>query len=182
MNVEKASPENERLVVTGVEGLDEILGGGLTPNRVYLLEGNPGSGKTTLALQCLLEGVERGEAVLYVTLSETKAELNAVARSHGWSLEGVSIVELVAQEGELEPDNQYAMFEPSEIEQGATARAILMRRTCRRSRRDRCRSRTRRRRRRIASGYRRRGACRSLRRIRHRAAQGRIPGADGIRL
>ncbi|MDR3619426.1 MAG: ATPase domain-containing protein [Paludisphaera borealis] len=125
MSVEQAAPENGRLVATGVEGLDEILGGGLTPNRVYLLEGNPGSGKTTLAIQCLLDGVRRGESVLYVTLSETKAELTAVAKSHGWSLDGVHIVELIAEEADLEPDNQYAMFEPSEIEQGAMARAIL---------------------------------------------------------
>jgi circadian clock protein KaiC len=126
MSVEHAGLENGRLVATGVEGLDEILGGGLTPNRVYLVEGTPGSGKTTLALRCLLEGAARGESVLYVTLAETKAELTAVARSHGWSLDGVNIVELIAQEAELEPDNQYAMFEPSEIEQGATMKAILV--------------------------------------------------------
>ena len=113
------------LVATGVEGLDDVLGGGFTPNRLYLIEGNPGSGKTTLALDCLLEGVRLGEKVLYVTLSETKVELAAVARSHGWALDGIEILELVAPESELEPDNQNSMFPPSEVELGATTKAIL---------------------------------------------------------
>ena len=76
------------VAATGVAGLDDILGGGLTPNRLYLLEGMPGSGKTTLAFQFLMEGVRRGEPVLYVTLSETAEEIRAVADSHGWSLDG----------------------------------------------------------------------------------------------
>src|SRR5262249_10312827 len=105
--------------------LDDILGGGVTPNRVYLLEGNPGSGKTTLALQYLFEGRRLGEPGLYVTLSETKAELRDVARSHGWALDGVALLELVAPEAELEPDNQYSMFQPSEVELGETTKAIL---------------------------------------------------------
>ncbi len=117
---------NGRLVATGITGLDDILGGGFTPDRVYLLEGNPGSGKTTLALQYLLEGVRLGDAVIYVTLSETKAELLAVAAGHGWSLEGINVLELVAPEAELEPDNQYSMFQPSEAEMGETTRAILL--------------------------------------------------------
>src|SRR5215211_418058 len=86
------------LSATGIAGLDDILGGGLTPNRVYLVEGNPGSGKTTLALQYLLEGRRRNEAGVYVTLSETKRELQGVAASHGWSLDGLDVVELVAEE------------------------------------------------------------------------------------
>src|SRR5690242_19539113 len=118
-------PDENRLVATGVRGLDDILGGGFTPDRVYLVEGNPGSGKTTLALQYLLEGVRLGEAGLYVTLSETKAELTAVARSHGWSLDDITLLELVAPEEELEPDNQYSMFQPSEVELGETTRAVL---------------------------------------------------------
>ncbi|WP_439624896.1 ATPase domain-containing protein [Gemmata sp.] len=113
------------LLATGVSGLDDVLGGGFTPNRLYLVEGNPGSGKTTLALDCLLEGVRRGERVLYVTLSETRAELAAVARSHGWSLDGIDVLELVAPESELEPDNQNAMFRPSEVELGVTTKAVL---------------------------------------------------------
>jgi circadian clock protein KaiC len=112
-------------VATGIPGLDDVLGGGLTPNRLYLVEGNPGSGKTTLALRCLLEGRRLGENVLYVTLSETKAELTDVAKSHGWSLDGFGVLELVAPESELEPDNQTAMFQPSEIELGVTTKAIL---------------------------------------------------------
>ena len=74
---------------TGVSGLDDILGGGLPTNHLYLIDGEPGTGKTTLALQFLLDGVRQGERGLYVTLSESAAELNAVADSHGWSLEGV---------------------------------------------------------------------------------------------
>ncbi|AMV40787.1 ATPase domain-containing protein [Planctomyces sp. SH-PL62] len=117
--------DDERLVATGIEGLDDILGGGVTPDRVYLIEGNPGSGKTTLALQYLQEGVRIGEPGLYVTLSETQAELRAVARSHGWSLDGITLLELVAPEAELEPDNQYSMFQPSEVELAETTRTIL---------------------------------------------------------
>ena len=97
-----------RLVATGIPGLDDVLGGGLTADRVYLVEGNPGSGKTTLALAVPPRGrAARGETGLYVTLSETQAELDAVAKSHGWSLDGIAILELVAPEAELEPDNQY---------------------------------------------------------------------------
>jgi circadian clock protein KaiC len=109
----------------GVEGLDEILRGGLTPNRLYLLEGVPGSGKTTLALQFLLEGVKRGEPVLYVTLSETGEELREVTASHGWSLEGITVRELVPSEDSLRPDEQYTMFHPSEVELSETTKTIL---------------------------------------------------------
>ena len=83
---------------TGISGLDDVLYGGLTPNRLYLVEGMPGSGKTTLALQFLLEGVRSGEPVLYVTLSETAEEINAVADSHGWTLDGVYVRELMPAE------------------------------------------------------------------------------------
>ena len=125
MSDEPKHAGNGRLVVTGIPGLDDVLGGGFTPDRLYLVEGNPGSGKTTLALQYVLEGVRRGEAVVYVTLSETKAELAAVAAGHGWSLDRINVLELVAPEAELEPDNQYSMFQPSEAEMGETTRAIL---------------------------------------------------------
>jgi len=84
---------------TGVAGLDQILCGGFASNRIYLIEGTPGVGKTTLAMQFLLEGVRRGERVLYVTLSETRDELEAVAQSHGWSLAGIDVVELSEVEG-----------------------------------------------------------------------------------
>ncbi|MGZ3451408.1 MAG: ATPase domain-containing protein [Polyangiales bacterium] len=111
---------------TGIDGLDDILGGGLPPNRVYLIEGNPGVGKTTLALQFLLEGVRNGERCLYVTLSETAEELRAVAASHGWTLEGVEIHELSTGE-HLSEDSDNTLFHPSEIELGETTRAILSR-------------------------------------------------------
>ena len=112
-------------VATGVEGLDDILGGGLTPHRVYLVEGNPGSWKTTLALQFLLEGARAGERGLYVTLSETKEELVGVARSHGWSLDNLDICELIPSEESLLPDAQPRMFHPSEIELGETTQQVL---------------------------------------------------------
>jgi circadian clock protein KaiC len=111
--------------LTGIRGLDDVLGGGLTPNRLYLLEGMPGSGKTTLAFQFLMEGVKRGERVLYVTLSETEEEIRAVGRSHGWSFEGIDVRELVPTQDSLEPDEQYTMFHPSEVELSETTQRIL---------------------------------------------------------
>lgn len=113
------------LVPTGIEGLDNVLGGGLTANRLYLIEGDPGSGKTTLALQFLLEGARRGEAGLYVTLSETREELRAVAESHGWSLEGVSFCELIPSEDSLQSDEQYQMFHPFEVELSESTKTVL---------------------------------------------------------
>ena len=113
------------LAATGVSGLDDILGGGLTPHRLYLLEGMPGSGKTTLAFQFLLEGVRRGESVLYVTLSETREEISAVAASHGWTVEGIAMRELVPSEQSLEPGEQYTVFHPSEVELSDTTKKIL---------------------------------------------------------
>src|SRR4051794_14154075 len=113
------------LATTGIAGLDDILGGGFTPNRLYLLEGMPGSGKTTLALQFLLEGARKGEPVLYVTLSETQEEIRAVADSHGWDLSGVTIRELVPSEDSLDPAEQYTVFHPSEIELSDTTKKIL---------------------------------------------------------
>ena len=112
-------------VATGIAGLDTVLEGGLTANRLYLLEGLPGAGKTTMALQFLREGVERGESVLYVTLSETEAELREVAASHGWTLDGVHINELFPMGDQLDPDEQYTMFHPSEVELGKVTLAIL---------------------------------------------------------
>lgn len=113
------------LSTTGIAGLDDILAGGLPAHRIYLIEGTPGAGKTTLALQHLLEGARHGERGVYVTLSETKAELVGIAQSHGWSLDGIELLELVAQEEDLEPDNQYTMFQPSEVELNVTTKAIL---------------------------------------------------------
>jgi len=110
---------------TGIEGLDDILCGGLTPFRLYLIEGVPGSGKTTLAMQYLIEGARRGEPVLYVTLSETEEELRAMARSHDFDLEGITIRELVPPEESLQPAEQYTMFHPAEVELSETTRTIL---------------------------------------------------------
>src|SRR5262245_45291147 len=110
---------------TGIGGLDEVLGGGLTAHRLYLIEGVPGSGKTTLAMQFLLAGVKSGESVLYITLSETEAELQGVAQSHGWSLEGMHIREMVASETALQEGEQYTLFHPSEVELGQTTQKIL---------------------------------------------------------
>jgi circadian clock protein KaiC len=113
------------LVATGIAGFDDIIGGGFTRNRLYLIEGNPGSGKTTLALQYLLEGVRLGERGLYITLSETAEELRSVAASHGWSLDGVDLIELIASSDSLTPDSQYTMFHPSEVELAETTKAVL---------------------------------------------------------
>jgi circadian clock protein KaiC len=110
---------------TGIEGLDDILQGGLPAHRVYLVEGEPGTGKTTLALQFLMEGARIGEAGLFVSLSETKEELEASARSHGWSLDGINIHELVRAEDTLKPESQYTIFHPSEIELSETTSAVL---------------------------------------------------------
>lgn len=109
---------------TGIEGLDDILQGGLVPNRLYLVEGSPGSGKTTLAFQFLLEGVRRGEPVLHITLSESEEEIRSMADSHGWSLEGVTIRELVPPEQSL-AEQRYTVFHPSEVELSQTTRTIL---------------------------------------------------------
>jgi circadian clock protein KaiC len=113
------------LMRTGIDGLDDILAGGFPPNRVYLVHGNPGAGKTTLALQYLLEGVRQSEKGLYITLSETKDELLQVARSHGWSLESIEVYEMATNEQDLEPENQYTMYQPSEVELNVTTKAIL---------------------------------------------------------
>lgn len=110
---------------TGISGLDDILGGGFPKTRLYLVEGDPGSGKTTLALQFLLEGLRLGESGLYVTLSETKDELVAVAASHGWSLDKVTIHELALPEEKLTPGGHYTFFHPSEVELGGTTKSIL---------------------------------------------------------
>jgi circadian clock protein KaiC len=110
---------------TGINGLDYILGGGFPVNRMYLVEGDPGAGKTTMALQFLLAGIRKGEAGVYVTLSETEEELRDVARSHGWSLDGLTICELQTAEESLKADSQYTLFHPSEVELSETTRSVL---------------------------------------------------------
>jgi circadian clock protein KaiC len=101
------------------------MSGGLIPGRLYLLDGDPGAGKTTVALQFLLEGVARNERCLYVTLSETHEELSAGADSHGWSLDGIDVVELVADADELDGESNLTMLNPSEVELTETTRKVL---------------------------------------------------------
>jgi circadian clock protein KaiC len=113
------------LAETGIVGLDDILGGGLTANRLYLVEGDPGTGKTTLGLRFLMTGVAQGEPCVYVSLSETRDELGVVAQSHGWSLDGVTITELAPTEEALTADAENTMFHPSELELGETTRTVL---------------------------------------------------------
>lgn len=111
-------------VSTGVAGLDDVLGGGVVANRLYLLEGATGSGKTTLALQFLLEGVRRGEPCLYVTLSETADEMWLVARSHGWTLDGLTLFELSSISGLLGEAGQQTLLHPWELELGSIVKLV----------------------------------------------------------
>ncbi|GLC25616.1 ATPase domain-containing protein [Roseisolibacter agri] len=119
-----ATPAPAERASTGVVGLDEILGGGLPVNHLYLLDGEPGTGKTTLALQFLLAGRARGERGLYVTLSESRAELQEVAASHGWSLDGIDVFELGPDAG-LATEEGYTIFHPAEVELQQTVDAVL---------------------------------------------------------
>ncbi len=111
-------------ISSGNGGLDAILRGGLPSKRLYLLEGSPGSGKTTFALKFLLEGVKRGESCLYITLSETSEELHAVAASHGWSLDGIELFELASAEAVMGGDRDQSILYSWEVELGETVRLI----------------------------------------------------------
>jgi circadian clock protein KaiC len=124
MDAEQSKGETS-LAGTGVEGLDAILMGGLPRSHAYLLQGDPGAGKTTLSLQFLLEGSRRGEKSLYVTLAETRRELEAVARSHGWNLDHIEIHEQLVREEALRQSGDTTIFHPSEVELGQTVGSIL---------------------------------------------------------
>ena len=112
-------------ISSGVPGLDDIFGGGIPAGHIYLVEGDPGAGKTTLALQFLLEGVRRGEPCVYVLLSETADELRTVAASHGWSLANIEIVDLQNSEANTGESSQYTFFHPAEVELSETTKIIL---------------------------------------------------------
>jgi circadian clock protein KaiC len=109
----------------GIQGLDEILSGGLPRNRLYVLQGNPGVGKTTIALQFLLEGLKENEKGFYITLSETKEELSQTAASHGWSLDGLEILELSTIERNLHTLSPDTIFHSSELELNRTTEFFI---------------------------------------------------------
>lgn len=117
--------EGPERVSTGVPGLDEIFGGGIPADHIYLVEGDPGAGKTTLALQFLLDGARKGEPCLYVLLSETSDELRAVAASHGWGLSGIEIVDLQGTDESPDGTQQYTFFHPAEVELSETTNVII---------------------------------------------------------
>jgi circadian clock protein KaiC len=117
------NPSSDR-AGTGVAGLDDVLRGGLPLNRMYVIEGDPGAGKTTLALQFLLEGACLGETVLYVTLSETADELHEVARSHHWSLDAIHLLELGALADRLQQEADYTIYHPADVELGETTKRV----------------------------------------------------------
>jgi circadian clock protein KaiC len=125
MNDAKSERKGDQPLSTGIAGLDNILCGGLDADRIYLVEGEPGTGKTTLALQYLLEGARRGEKGLYVTLSESERELRLVAERHGWSIDQFSVFELVPPEASLDPERELTLFHPAELELSETSKLIL---------------------------------------------------------
>ena len=124
MTHDTVAPEITRCS-TGCSGLDDVLGGGLPVGHVYLVEGEPGTGKTTLAIQFVSEGLRSGEKVLYVTLSESRTELSTVARLHGLNIEGLVILEVRPSEQDLKPEGQYTVFHPAEVELNDRVQAIM---------------------------------------------------------
>ena len=109
----------------GIAGLDDVLGGGLERARTFLVEGSPGTGKTTIAMQFLITGAALGERCLYVTLSETEDELRATGRAHGWDLAGIDVYELVPPENLLDEEQQQSLLYSSDLELGETTRRIF---------------------------------------------------------
>src|SRR6476619_6052039 len=126
MNAIQPKAMTPLIAKTGVEGLDDVLVGGLRRGRVYLLEGSPGTGKTTIATQFLLAGAAEGERGLYITLSETEVELRETAVSHGWKFEDpVDVFELVPPESLLDDEQQQSLLYSSDLELGETTRRIF---------------------------------------------------------
>jgi circadian clock protein KaiC len=119
-----ALPHSANRISTGIPGLNDVLLGGFPPGHFYLVEGDPGAGKTTLGLEFLLEGRKQGDRCLYVTLSETRRELADIAASHGWTLDGLDVCEL-GDIDRLKPERQYTVFHPAEIELNETTKRIL---------------------------------------------------------
>jgi circadian clock protein KaiC len=117
--------ELDPVVGSGISGLDDILRRGFPANCLYLVTGTPGTGKTSLAMQFLLQGIQEGERTLYITLSETRSEIEKVARSHGWNLERLTVEELIPSEKNLSADAQLTVFNPSELELGETTEALI---------------------------------------------------------
>lgn len=115
----------QRRIDTGVSGLNDILSGGLPAGQMYLLEGTPGTGKTTMAMQFIRTGVLAGESALYLTLSESKRELEQSAKSHGWQIDELSIEEFIPEEATLQPEQQYTVFHPSEVELISTINKLI---------------------------------------------------------
>jgi circadian clock protein KaiC len=126
-NALKTVSDEPQRISTGCRGLDTILNGGLDANRMYLYEGRPGTGKTTLALQFLMEGARRRERVLYISLSETAEELRLVAKRHGWSLDGIEIFELVSSETALDSERELTVLHPAEVELSETTKLVFER-------------------------------------------------------
>ena len=118
------SPSSER-VTTGIAGLDEVLGGGLPKGHIYLVEGESGAGKSTIGLHFVLEGRRLGERTLWITMSETERELHDAAKSHGWALDGIDILNLVVSQEVLRSEEKYSFFSPADVEFNDTTRAIV---------------------------------------------------------
>ncbi|MBC7983260.1 MAG: circadian clock protein KaiC, partial [Candidatus Obscuribacterales bacterium] len=112
-------------ISTGIHGLDVILSGGFLRNGFYLLQGDPGSGKTTVALQFLLDGHKQGERNVYITLTETSSDLKRVCESHNWSMDAIDVCDLSTTDLTDTAESQYVMFQPSEVELGEVTRKIM---------------------------------------------------------